>query len=263
MTEVSMNELVTRAEQPATLRALEQEEYDKTRTFSRGRQQEPAVTMRELRLSPHLSASLAHAFRDSQQVKNGRFWRTAFFVQLVFAVLPLTFGLVQLGLRASVQPFVIEKDQHGYVVVIGPAKAAKMDDPLVVIASLHDWIIAARSVLRDVPATKGHVRKVWEMVSPGTLAHQKVSEWFTDERIFGNPRRSIDVGEIHVEPIAESERVWKIQWTETLYEEAHGLPARSRHSALVTIAFAPSNLLARIMMNPKGVFITDISITNY
>jgi type IV secretory pathway TrbF-like protein len=258
--DVPLSELATRVEQPSAFRALE-EDTEHTKRFVR--RKAPVLTLRDARLSPHLSASLSYAFRSALLVRTARSWRTAFFVLLLFGTLPLLFAFLNVALGAKVQPLLIEKDKHGYVVVLGPAKAMKMDDPVAVMAALHDWTVAARSVVLDRHATQKNVQKVWHMVSEGTLAHAKVESWFNDARLYGNARRSIDVEDVHVEPIRESERVWKIEWTEAAYEGTHGMPARSRFSAVTTIDFARSDLERFIQLNPAGVFITDISITHH
>jgi type IV secretory pathway TrbF-like protein len=223
----------------------------------------PTFTTRDLLLSPHLQGAIAHAFRDQIQERAQRSWRLAACL-LLLGYAPLIGAVVWLATQSPVRLHVLEKDRLGQVVYVGTPRSGALEDAEVTVNQLSDWIVAARSVVRDRPAQDKHTRKVWAMIADESLAKKKVGEFYEKNRLFGNPRRSIDVIDTHVEPVPESDHTWTIEWSEVLYEDVRSTPVRSRHSARVTFVRVPATRRREsdIELNPANIYLTDIVISN-
>lgn len=210
--------------------------------------------------SPYLAARsrFESLFRDVAKEKHA--WKIAALAELVI-VLVLVVAYVQLASSARVVPYVVEVDQAGQAVAVGPAEPLGPTDPRVVVRDLTLFIRNVRSVSTDGAAQLRMIQDAYAYVD--RTAAGFLNDYFTDPghdpRLLGQ-RLTREVEVSAVLPIPNSES-WKLQWIERERSRAGGVTTTTTWEAYVTVKFAPPDDPEQIQANPLGLYVTGINWT--
>ena len=102
-------------------------------------------------MTPFERAMKIHEDRYGAMAADGRHWRRTAFG--LFCLLALSVvGMGTMALRSRVTPYVVQVDEHGYEVLIGPAEEASPADDRIVIAHLGRFFRDHRTVLAETHA---------------------------------------------------------------------------------------------------------------
>ena len=96
------------------------------------------------------------------------------------------------------------------------------------------------------------------MLATGTPAFNKINEYFKENSPFQQAeKQTIEITVTSILPI--SDRTWQVEWTETR-RNLQGLVKNVSHwKASLTIATNPPQQEEKIIINPLGIFITDLN----
>jgi type IV secretion system protein VirB5 len=168
-------------------------------------------------------------------------------------------GMTTMALRSRVTPYVVQVDQHGYEVMIGPAEQASPADQRIVIAQLGQFFREYRTVLPENHAQEELVRRVMAMVASGSAAATKATAFYQELASTPSRRRtSIDCQVKAVLPMAED--TWQVDWSEHRYESG-SLVGTKHFKAVVIVDIEPTRAMARVLSNPLGIYVVDFHIT--
>ena len=211
--------------------------------------------------TPWLVGSVEYTERYWSLVRQGWRWRMAWLFSTALNGV-LAACIVWLAGRSQAVPYIVQVDEHGRAVRVGPAQEGSLDDPdlrqKVVLHSLDAWIWSMRSVVGESETQMKLVRTVFAMLSAGTAAIEQAKTWYRANDPFEAGSKRVYVEEIRVEPYG-SASTYRAEWTERIREGSS--EKRARFSAVVEVKFSPASLLADDeQANPLGVFVTDYSI---
>ena len=168
-------------------------------------------------------------------------------------------GMTTMALRSRVTPYVVQVDQHGYEVMIGPAEEASPADQRIVIAQLGQFFRNYRTVLPETHAQEELVRRVMAMVASGSPAATKATAFYRELGSSPSRRRvSIDCEVKAVLPMAED--TWQVDWSEHRYESG-SLVGTKHFKAVVTVDVEPTRAMAQVLSNPLGIYVVDFNVT--
>lgn len=208
--------------------------------------------------APHVEGAKRWADRYGSLADEARRWRFACYGALVVAAISVTW-VGTMANEVEVVPYIVQVDEHGYAVPIGPAQERSEVGVNVIVAAIKDWVVAWRSVWTDREAQHEMLERVFRMLVPASEAEAQVSRWYTENNPFDmddGTRVTIEVGRIQV----ISARVLTIEWTES--HRHSGSPTETRRfSAHIEVELAARASMERVSGNPLGVFIHAISVT--
>jgi type IV secretion system protein VirB5 len=209
-------------------------------------------------MTPFERAMKIHEDRYGAMAADGRHWRRTAFG--LFCLLALSVvGMVTMALRSRVTPYVVQVDEHGYEVLIGPAEEASPADDRIVIAHLGRFFRDHRTVLSETHAQEALIRRVMAMVAEGSPAATKATAFYqalAEEP--GRRRGSVDCEVKAVLPMAKD--AWQVDWAENRYESG-SLVETKMFKAVVTVAIEPTRALSQVLQNPLGIYVVDFHVT--
>jgi type IV secretion system protein TrbF len=207
---------------------------------------------------PWAFGAVEYAERYWSQAREIRRWRVAFAIALGVSAVAV-WGVVTLARSARAVPYVVQVDEHGYAVAIGPAEKASPVDERVVLASVAQWVRSMRTVMGDPVAQRTLIDMAFASLADGTAASDKAKAWFRAHNPLAVKDRHVDVAITKVAPMRSAKAV-TVEWTETT-REATGASRVARYSAFVEVAISPTQKLHDVLANPLGVFVADYSIS--
>lgn len=190
-----------------------------------------------MNMTPFQMAIAVHEDRYSSLQNSASRWRmTALGLLALLAVCVV--GMTSMALRSWVTPYIVQVDQHGYQVLVGPAEETLAADQRIVIAQLGEFFREFRTVLRESHAQQELVRRVMVRVASGSAAAAKATEFHktlsdTEDR----RRSSIDCQVKSVLPMAKDTR--QVDWAEHRYESG-SLVGTKHFKAVVSISVEPT-----------------------
>jgi type IV secretion system protein VirB5 len=186
--------------------------------------------------------------------KNIRHWRTAFFVSIGFSAM-LTAGMVYLSCQQKVKPFVIQSNQTMPYYLQTVEEISQNDQRLINFA-LNQFIINARTVVRDHEAQKNLVNKVYAYAADRTLPY------LTDFYQKNNPLEqsteiTVSVSILNALPLSKD--TWQIVWEENKRHAENGTLI-STHRWMANVTYAFGEVQEKFLHdNPFGLYITDLT----
>ena len=196
--------------------------------------------------------------RYGAMAAQARHWRRTAFGLLFLLALSVV-GMGVMALQSRVTPYVVEVDEHGYEVLIGPAEEASPADDRIVIAHLGRFFREHRTVLPETHAQEALIRRVMATVAAGSPAATKATEFYralAEEP--GSRSGSVECQVKAVLPMAED--FWQVDWAEHRYESGSLVETRA-FKAVVTIDIEPTRALSEVLENPLGIYVVDFHVT--
>jgi type IV secretory pathway TrbF-like protein len=207
--------------------------------------------------SPYLAARREWDERYGDLIKRAENWRRAFFLS-GFTTLALVVGMISIDMRSHTVPYVVALDDVGRAVPVVPARQVAVKDVRLQEASVYRWINDVRSVVTDPVAQRKMVDEAYAMTAASSAASETLTEWFRDSSPFERLRNgTVDCS---IESIVQqSPKAYEIVWAESsrdLFGQVNGIHHYRALVSVTTQAITDSKLA---LINPLGLFITNVS----
>ena len=210
-------------------------------------------------LNPYISARREWNERYGDYVAQAKNWRIAALLSGITAAVAVA-GVVYIGAQSKFVPYVVAVDKHGSAVAAGIAERASAVDPRVVRALIGRFITDLRGVISDQQAEKAAIDRVYSMLPSGAASTTIISEQFKTNSPFA--RAATETISVEVESILPiSDKSWQVDFRETARSPNGLLLSKKRYRATLTTELSPVTNEQLIRLNPIGLFVTDISIT--
>jgi type IV secretion system protein VirB5 len=171
----------------------------------------------------------------------------------------LGLGILWQASQSRVTPYVVEVNELGQTLVIGPAEKGRSADPRLVRYQVAEFIRKVRSIVADGAAEKQLLDAAYAHASGA--ATRFLNDHFKVENPFLRMQErtvSVEVTSVLRLPASDS---WQIQWTETHRGLDGAVLVRERWQAILTVAIRPGDRPDEIERNPLGLYVTDIQWT--
>lgn len=209
--------------------------------------------------NPWQAARQVHDDRIGDAYVRAYNWRIVAIITAITALLSV-FGIIFIAAQKKYVPYIVEVDNLGRSAMVGFVTKPKPMDERIAKAYLSRFITDFRSVTLDPVPEKSAINRVYSMISVGTPAFNKINVFFKDHSPFEKSHTgSIDVEIISILPI--SEKIWEVEWSENLRNLQGHIVNITRWKSSLTIAVSPPQEEEKILINPLGIFVTDLSWT--
>ena len=163
--------------------------------------------------------------------------------------------------KAGTVPYIVQVDEHGYEVAVGPLQASAVTDERIIIARLGTFVTNWRTVVSDVRAQQVMVEWVYSGIPRQSEAQTKINSWYSHNdpyRSYYDTKitRSVDIKTI----LKVSDMTWRVEWTEVDYSRGNAVKSQS-WTGLFTIGVTPSKDVKDVIKNPLGIYVTDFSVS--
>lgn len=208
--------------------------------------------------NPYLNARREWDERYGDLMTRARNWQRFAAISAAIAGLSVA-GIAYIGAQSKIQPFVVVTDQLGSPVAVArPVSTGKTAaDQRIVIATLANWVVNARTVTSDAAAQQVFVDRVYAMVSKSVA--DQLNEWFKTNSPFGrNETVRVEINAV----LPQSKDTYQVSWTE-VHQRVGAAAVAEKWKALVTVS--QSDELAQkpgiALWNPFGLYIKELSWT--
>ena len=222
-------------------------------------------------IEPLLSneVSLPNPYFDARREWNERYgayiaraknWRIMAFISGLTAVFAVM-GLVAISFQNKIVPYVVEVDSLGNAQAVKPATEASLADERVVRAYLGRFNNDFRTISTDLTQEKATLYRLYAMLPQGSPALHKMNEYFEENSPFAKAAsQTVTVDISNILPLTD--KTWQVEWVETTRNLQGALLEGQRHfKASISIAHNPPTNEKQILINPLGVYVTDINWT--
>lgn len=175
----------------------------------------------------------------------------------------LVLALVFVSTRQKVVPWVIQVDEHGYEVAIGPAEKNTVVDQRIIISRIGRFVENLRTIVSDRNAQKKLVDWVYVSIPEESSALTMTNDFYHQNDPVKKALQGINVMVEIKSILPVSANTWRAEWIETTTD--HGsIVNKEAWVGLFTVGITPTTDLSTVIKNPLGVFITEYTITkNY
>lgn len=193
----------------------------------------------------------------TRPVKEKERWMVIAAGEFVIVILLLV-GFISVSSRSQIVPWVVEVDQLGRAVAVGPAQQVETLDEPIIKAFLYRFIELSRSVITDPQAMRENLKEVYQMAGP--KAETFLNEHYRQQ----NPMelaRSRSVQILPVSFLKESEDTYLVEWKEIHRDLNSKILEEHRWKALliVTKTSPGSKEINSNPNNPFGVGVESLS----
>lgn len=208
-------------------------------------------------LNPYVEARREWNERYGDYIQQAQHWRTMAIISgLVAAVCAI--GVVYIGAQGKIVPYVVEVDKLGESAAVARADRAAPVDSRVIKAYLARFVADWRTVTIDRQAQKVAIDRVYAMLPRGSLALQKLNDHFKGHNPFTlASKESVSVAVTNLLPI--SDKTWQVEWQEVTRDDRGAVQSTVRMKVSILVGITPPTEESMILMNPLGVFITDLN----
>jgi type IV secretion system protein VirB5 len=209
------------------------------------------------RLNPYVEARREWNERYGDYIQQAHHWRL---VALIIALVALiaVIGVVYIGAQGKIVPYVVQVDKLGGVAAVARADHAAAVDPRVVKAYLGRFVTDWRTVSIDRQAQKGAIDRVYAMLPSASVALNKMNEHFKAHNPF-TVAASQSVNVILTDLLPISDRTWQVEWREITRDSRGEVKSSVRMKASIIVGVTPPTDEKLILINPLGVYITDLN----
>jgi type IV secretion system protein TrbF len=207
--------------------------------------------------SPYLAARDEWNERYRDLIVAARNWRLAAVTSSVVALVAVL-GLMVIGAKSKVVPYIVAVDNLGKVVSQGVAVQASVADDRLKRAALWSWVQDWRMVSSDATVEKNAIERVYAQIGNGTPAAIRISDAYRD----GSPLKlaqtetvSVDVRALY----ASSKDSYEVEWTETTFDLKGEHIGAQNYKGVITISIHPPADEGLARVNPLGIYVTNLS----
>ncbi|AIL64747.1 conjugal transfer protein TrbF [Rickettsiales bacterium Ac37b] len=205
--------------------------------------------------NPYVEARREWVERYGDYIVQAKNWRISTLVVSSIAVI-LAISIT----KNKIIPYIVQVDKLGKIEAVEQALAYKTPDHKIIKSELASFIEKARSISADNIVQKKALEKIYAYLPKGKSASLFVQEYINHHNPFElarNVTQAVEISSI----LQVSDKSWQIEWQE-LTRDLHGnLISSSKWKAALSIEFSAPNQEEDILMNPLGLFITELSWT--
>lgn len=175
-------------------------------------------------------------------------------------------GVVYIGSQNKLVPYIIEVDKLGRSQFMGTVPERNLQDPKIVNVMLTDFISDFKTVSVDKELTVKALKRLYSKLSNGSLASNKVNDYYTANKERNNPFVRAESESVAVEVktiLRATSSSYLIEWTEIVRDSKKGnITRREYYKANVTVEYKDTSNLGfdALIDNPLGLYVTDYSI---
>jgi type IV secretion system protein VirB5 len=207
--------------------------------------------------SPYLAARDEWNERYRDLIVAARNWRLLAVTSSVVALVAVL-GLIVIGAKPKVIPYIVAVDNLGKVVSQGTAVQASVADDRLKRAALWSWVQDWRMVSSDAAVEKNAIERVYAQVGNGTPAAIRISDAYRD----GSPLKLAQTETISVNVralYASSKESYEVEWTETTFDLKGEQIGTQNYKGVITISIHPPEDEGLARVNPLGIYVTNVS----
>jgi len=197
----------------------------------------------------------------AQQQSDKKIYRRAFFVSMALNFVLVT-GITVVCLQHKTVPYIVQVDKHGYSIAISRAEAADWPSDRILVSWVGQYVQNLRTVVTDSRAQRSLIDWVYASTPRGTSAHTFINTWYSENNPYQLARDGHTV-EVRIEsiiPMGDSRKAWQAKWEESTY--VNGVKRGSvKHTGIFTMDVAQNTDLKSVIVNPLGIFITELQTT--
>lgn len=198
-------------------------------------------------------------FARSQQIAElGRALRRAHTLNLLLSLLAaaLLAGLLYHSTRTRIRPYVVEVDHRGHAVAAGIAPEMPSPDERMILHALSVWIVRTRTVTTDRTLQEREILLAYAFTRGPAVA--RLNDWYRDHPPFARARReTVSVELESILALDESERRFRVQWTETVRSLSGAVTETQPWQAVVTVTVDPPERVEEVLTNPLGIAVSS------
>jgi len=207
--------------------------------------------------SPYLAARDEWNERYRDLIVAARNWRLLAVTTSAVALVAVL-GLIVIGTKPKVIPYIVAVDNLGKVVSQGTAVQASVADDRLKRAALWSWVQDWRMVSSDATVEKNAVERVYAEIGNGTPAAIKISDGYRD----GSPLKLAQTETVSVNVralYASSKDSYEVEWTETAFDLKGEQTGSQNYKGVITYSIHPPADEALARVNPLGIYVTNVS----
>jgi len=217
----------------------------------------PAAAPAEQHSNPYIDARREWNERYGDYIKQAHHWRVVAFVSSMVALISAV-GVVYVGAQSKVVPYVVQVDKLGEAAAVSRADRVSSVDPRVIKAYLARFVADWRSITVDRQAQKSAIDRVYAMLPSGSVALGKLNDHFKLHNPFAlAATQSVDITVNDLLPI--SGETWQVDWLEVVRDNHGEIKSKVRMKASIIVGITPPREERLILINPLGVYITDLN----
>lgn len=186
-----------------------------------------------------------------------RNWRLAAVLFGIVAFVAVL-GLVVVGAKPKVIPYVVEVDKLGNIVGQGVAQQTSGADDRLKRAALWSWVRDWRMVSSDPMVEKEAIGRVYALIGSNSPASVRISSAYraaSPLKLAESETISVDVNAVY----AASKDSYEVEWTEKVFDLKGEQIGTQQYKGVITISLNPSSDEKVANTNPLGIYVTDIS----
>lgn len=208
-------------------------------------------------INPYVDARREWNERYGDYIQQAHHWRTMAIICGLVALVAVS-GVAYIGAQSKIVPYVVEVDKLGEAAAVYRADRVASVDPRVIKAYLARFVADWRTVTVDRQAQKGAIGRVYAMLPRGSIALGKLNDHFKAHSPFtAAANQSVAVAVTNLLPI--SERTWQVEWQEVTRDLRGEVLSTLRMKASILVGIKPPTEESLILINPLGVYITDLN----
>lgn len=186
-----------------------------------------------------------------------RYWQISFFATII-SVIILSLVIAKIASESKVQPFIVETNK-GIPVSIKPLaslSAVSPKDRMIINYAVNQFIINARTIIKDGDAEKELLNRVYAYSADNTIPY--LHDYFQKNNPFELAAEySVAVDIVNSFPISND--TWQVIWDETKRSSNTGIVlSTNRWIANVSYKFSDVNTKF-INDNPFGLYVSQVS----
>ena len=207
--------------------------------------------------SPYLAARDEWNERYRDLIVAARNWRLLAVTSSVVTLVAIL-GLIVIGAKPKVIPYIVAVDNLGNVVSQGTAVQASVADDRLKRAALWSWVQDWRMVSSDATVEKNAIERVYAQIGNGTPAALRISDAYRD----GSPLKLAQTETVSVNVralYASSKDSYEVEWTETIFDLKGEQIGTQNYKGVITISIHPPDDEGLARVNPLGIYVTNVS----
>lgn len=217
----------------------------------------PVRQLPELKMPYTDAGRRKHALLYGSLRDEAKRWQVAFAAQTLLVVVLVVVFAINYH-TPKVIPYIVQADEHGYTVAIGPAERHSAAEERQIIYEVGNFIRTLRTVVQDREAQYALITETYYHLSTGTPVRREIDEWYASNNPMqdGAAPKTIEV--TRVQPLEGSDTLM-VEWTET--ERGQAGQRGARYSALIGVDLRTVMTQEEVLTNPVGLFIKEFSVS--
>jgi len=206
--------------------------------------------------NPYLAARAEWLERYGSYIKGRNQWRMAALICLVITAISVSGNVIQ-STQQKVVPYTVEVDRLGKVMAVGRADRAEAVPPRVTQAEIARSIIDWRTVTADFGLQEKMIQRLSAHITGA--AKGKLKAWYEENSPYERAKDILVEVRVDGVPLPVSNESWRVEWTEIVRNHSGVAMSSTAYEATIKISIKPPITEKRILLNPLGVYIADLS----